>query len=83
MAVAALNELNFRGIEVPKQLAILGFDNNEIAEFSVPPLSSISQPVNELGREAANLLVNIIHQKSPCVQKRSIQSSFVQRLSTL
>lgn len=45
-----------RGISVPEQVALVGFDDFELAEILHPTLTVVRQPASELGRVAANLL---------------------------
>ncbi len=52
MALAALTELGRRGISVPFDIALVGFDDVEEARYSNPPLSSVKQPLFEQGRLA-------------------------------
>jgi hypothetical protein len=45
---------------VPRDVAVTGFDDVEDARFADPPLTSVSQPVRELGVEAARLVLGMI-----------------------
>ena len=54
-ALLALNEI---GVSIPKSVAIVGFDDFELAEILNPTLTVVRQPPHELGRVAANLLFN-------------------------
>jgi LacI family transcriptional regulator len=57
MALGLLNVANARGIEVPAQLAVVGFDGlDESAQFT-PPLTTMRQPLRELGRLAVQQLL--------------------------
>ena len=47
-------------VVVPDQLSIVGFDDIDIASFTIPPLTTISQSGVEMGRIAANLLLDMI-----------------------
>lgn len=51
--VAALSE---RGIRVPRDVAVTGFDGIDAGRFSTPPLTTVRQPMDELGREAVALI---------------------------
>jgi LacI family transcriptional regulator len=48
------------GIAVPQQVSIVGLDNIDIAEFTIPPLTTVSQEGVEMGRNSANLLLDMI-----------------------
>lgn len=55
MALAALSELKFRGLVVPSDIALVGFDDVEEARQASPPISSVRQPLVEQGRAAMEL----------------------------
>jgi len=56
-AIAALQE---SGIGVPEEVAVTGFDGIEESELITPPLTTIRQPIYEIGRSAVGLLVSKI-----------------------
>ncbi|WP_347290228.1 DNA-binding transcriptional regulator CytR [Kluyvera georgiana] len=58
MALGALSWAKRRGLKVPEDLSIIGFDNISLAEFCDPPLTTVSQPRFDIGREAMLLLLN-------------------------
>lgn len=57
MAVGALRELRARGRRVPDDVAIVGFDDSPVAQHTDPPLTSVHQPADQMGREMARLLI--------------------------
>jgi DNA-binding LacI/PurR family transcriptional regulator len=57
MAVGAMRALRDLGKRVPDDVAIVGFDDTLIARQTDPPLTTIHQPVEAMGREMARLLV--------------------------
>jgi len=57
MALGALDELGRRGINVPEQIALIGFDDVASAAVSRPSLTTIRQPASEQGREGLKQLV--------------------------
>ena len=57
MAAAAVNELQERGRRVPDDVSVLGFDNTSTAQHVHPPLSTVAQPLEEMGRAAVRKLL--------------------------
>jgi LacI family transcriptional regulator len=52
IAVGVLREARRRGLRVPDDLSLVGFDGTALAEDSVPALTSVAQPLQEMGRAA-------------------------------
>ena len=57
MALFALDWLSERGIAVPQQVSIVGFDGVPEGEHSEPPLTTIAQPMAEMGRRAVHSIL--------------------------
>jgi LacI family transcriptional regulator len=68
MAVGALHALRKRGLAVPDDFAIVGFDGVTVGQFTAPTLTTIDHPHAELGRLAIEALINAI-EKKPLVTK--------------
>lgn len=60
MAFGALRALREAGRRVPEDVAVIGFDDAPIARSAEPPLTTVFQPVEEMGRQMARLLVSRI-----------------------
>lgn len=60
MAIGAMDVLRRRGLAVPDDVSIVGFDDIPFARYSVPPLTTIAQPVREIGHETVRLLLGIV-----------------------
>jgi len=58
MALGVLRAAAEAGRRVPQDLAVVGYDDIELAAFTVPPLTTVAQPRREMGRAAVRLLVN-------------------------
>lgn len=55
MALGALEVFSAAGVNVPNDLALVGFDDGDAARFSTVPLTTVRQPLREFGREAVRL----------------------------
>ncbi len=60
MALAAMNEFQARGLRVPEDIAIAGFDNIEEASFCNPSLTTVSQPVYQQAKAAVSRLMDVV-----------------------
>ncbi len=58
-AIGLLRAAREAGIDVPGDLAVIGFDDIPLASFVCPPLSTISQPKNEMGRLAMEMVLTL------------------------
>jgi DNA-binding LacI/PurR family transcriptional regulator len=65
MAVGALRVLRDAGRTVPGDVAVVGFDDSPIAVHTDPKLTTIHQPVQALGREAARMLIEVLDGARP------------------
>jgi LacI family transcriptional regulator len=63
-AIGALHEARGMGVQVPRDVSILGFDNIEEGAFIQPALSTMHVPAREIGRLAAERLVTLIESES-------------------
>jgi LacI family transcriptional regulator len=57
MAIGALSAMHEAGLAVPDEIAITGFDDIPIAQYTTPPLTSVRVPIIELGERATERLV--------------------------
>lgn len=61
MAMGAISAATAAGLKVPDDISIIGYDNVALAEFMSPPLTTINQPKEELGRLAVTQLMSRIN----------------------
>ncbi len=61
MAIGLLRALREQGIAVPRDIAVIGFDDLPISKSVTPTLSTIRQPIAEKGRVATELLIDILN----------------------
>ena len=67
MALGVMERIKEAGLTVPKDVAVIGFDDIEIGSYVKPALTTIRQPLYQLGKTAAEVLIRIINkdQKTP------------------
>ena len=68
MAFGAALALYRRGLRVPEDVSLVGFDDVHGASYSIPPLTTVHQPVNEMGRLAAQAMLQLLAGTKPLVQ---------------
>lgn len=62
-ALSTIIYLKKMGIKVPDDIAVMGFSNEPFSEFVTPSISTVKQPGFQMGRKAAELIINQIHEK--------------------
>ncbi|HEV2136829.1 MAG TPA: LacI family DNA-binding transcriptional regulator [Terracidiphilus sp.] len=78
-AIRALEDVNLR---VPKDVSVIGFDDIKAAAYTVPRLTTINQPLEEIGRIATQSLLNRIHDTMPPRDEITVEPELVVRDST-
>jgi LacI family transcriptional regulator len=54
-----------RGLRMPQDLSLVGFDDLFTSAYSIPPLTTVHQPVQELGRSAATAMLQMLRGEKP------------------
>jgi LacI family transcriptional regulator len=65
IAVGAMIALKQRGARIPDEVALVGFNNEPMSHLLSPGLTSVAQPVEDIGREAARLLLAQLQSPDP------------------
>lgn len=82
MALGALRVLRDAGRKVPDDVALVGFDDGPLAAVSDPPLTTVHQPMEQLGREMATmLLAQISNGGAAGPEQLVLETSLVERAS--
>ncbi len=63
-AMGVYGALRVRGLSVPRDLSVVGFDDVPMSAISTPPLTTIRQPLADMGRMATSMLVRLINDES-------------------
>ncbi|MFD5115235.1 LacI family DNA-binding transcriptional regulator [Streptomyces sp. NPDC058391] len=82
MAAGAMAELRERGRRVPEDVAVIGFDDSIIARHTVPPLTSVSQPTEDIGRTITRLLLDEINDPGQARHHLTLPTTLVHRRTT-
>jgi DNA-binding LacI/PurR family transcriptional regulator len=81
MALGAMDALKEKGFRIPDDIAVIGFDDSEIAQFT--DLSTIQVPMHALGYEAASMAIRKIGHDRSVPKSIMLKTSVVVRKSTL
>ena len=82
MAAGALSALAAAGRRVPADVAVVGFDDSPLATSTTPQLSSVRQPIEEMGHEMARLLVDAVEAKETVPRRVILATELVRRASS-
>lgn len=83
MAVGVLKAAEALNIHVPNDVSVIGFDGIAIGKTTTPGLTTVAQPIYDVGSKAANLLLNYIDGKQTTEQNITFDVELVERESTI
>ena len=63
MAIGAIEAAKTRKIKIGEEFAVGGFDNYPLVEYIDPPLTTLSQPITEVGYKVIDMLISVIHSR--------------------
>jgi DNA-binding LacI/PurR family transcriptional regulator len=81
-AIGAMQAFQEAGLHIPEDISIVGFDDISIASFAIPALTTVRQPLEEMGRIAAQTLLDRIYDISPYVEEIAVEPTLVIRKTT-
>lgn len=81
IAIGALAAIHQAGLTVPKDIAVIGYDDIPIAPFTVPPLTTVRTPAAEQGRLAGEMLINLMQGRPPAERHITLTSQLIVRQS--
>lgn len=82
MALGALKALKELSHRVPEDVEVIGFDNIVYGQYTDPPLTTVQQPTIEMGRCAANTIIDIIEGKKIVKKQIQLQPKLLRRKTT-
>lgn len=83
MAVGALKAAESLGINVPGNLSIIAFDGISLGETTSPSLTTMAQPIYQIGARAAEMLIEQIDQQETTLRSEEFSVQLIERESTL
>ncbi len=82
MAIGVIEAAKERGTRVPADLSVVGFDDIRFARYLDPPLTTIAQPMREIGERTARLLLEILNGSTTAPVSVTLPHKLVVRAST-
>jgi signal transduction histidine kinase len=81
MAIGAVEEMQRMGLRIPQDLIVTGFDNSRESRSLIPPLTTVSFPMYQLGQKGIEALMNCI-QNGSCQEDIWLDTKFIPRRSS-
>ena len=82
MAAGALSVLDAAGVRVPHDVALVGYDDSPVALSVRPQLTSVRQPIEEMGAEMARLLIAAVDEAQPVQRRVILATQLIRRASS-
>jgi LacI family transcriptional regulator len=82
MALGAISAARKRGMSIGRDIAITGFDDIPLAEHSHPPLTTVRQPIYDIGRQICDMLIRLIQGETVTERQVLLQPELIIRESS-
>lgn len=82
MAIGAINSIQQQGFRVGRDIAVGGFDDIPLAAYISPPLTTIHQPIYEIGQKTCAMLIDLINGRTPQKPHTLLTPSLIIRKSS-
>jgi LacI family repressor for deo operon, udp, cdd, tsx, nupC, and nupG len=82
MAIGAMDVVRRRGLSVPADLSVVGFDDIRFARYVNPPLTTVAQPMREIGEGCVRLLLEILRGHTIAPVSLTLPHQFIVRSTT-
>jgi DNA-binding LacI/PurR family transcriptional regulator len=79
IAIGALDAAHKLGFSIPGDISIIGFDDTSGADSAYPPLTTMRQPLHQIGSEAVEILLDMIDDGGLIGRKRILQAELIER----
>lgn len=81
LAIEVMDSLKNKGIAIPDDISVVGFDNLSISQFTSPKLTTVHQDITTKGQEAAHILLKVLMEKETELSGINLPVHLVERES--
>ena len=82
MAMGTMDAVRNRELRIPDDISVVGFDNIPQSAMVYPPLTTVQQPLEQMGRVAAQMLIGILHNVEKDTSRIELPTELIIRSST-
>jgi len=82
MAIGVIDTAKRRGLRIPRDLSVAGFDDIRFARYADPPLTTVAQPMREIGEGTVRLLLQILDGQTTPPESITLPHTLIIRSST-
>jgi LacI family repressor for deo operon, udp, cdd, tsx, nupC, and nupG len=82
MAIGVIDAAKGRGLRIPRDLSVAGFDDIRFARYTDPPLTTVAQPMREIGEGTVRLLLQILDGQTAPPESITLSHKLIVRAST-
>lgn len=82
MAMGVIKAIEEKGLKVPEDIAVVGFDDIEAGRYIKPSLTTIRSPLEDIGNRAINLMMEVIEDSEKPIQEISLKAKLIIRESS-
>ncbi|NHZ72623.1 MAG: substrate-binding domain-containing protein [Aquificales bacterium] len=82
LAIGAINAVHHLGLTVGRDVSISGFDDTPLSQYLQPPLTTVRQPIWEIGQRSIELLFQIMESPTPTIRQILLPPKLIIRQST-
>ncbi|WP_052256814.1 LacI family DNA-binding transcriptional regulator [Salinicoccus sp. YB14-2] len=79
MAIGSMKAIKDSGLKIPDSISIIGFDNSKFTKVSDPPLTTIVQPLQDIGIEVMDLIIKNVNDKDMSKKRINLLPKILER----
>jgi LacI family transcriptional regulator len=79
LALGLLKGASTRGVRVPEDLSVVGFDDIPMAAYAIPSLTTVRQPIEQMAKLAVETVLDLIGTSGADARRRIVQPELIQR----